>query len=132
MEAKFENSKESSCFLEQIFQWIKGANETAAAEWKELGKICGRNTPQPFNTTGNRMKVIFHSNEAVQGDGFRAMWYQNCGGVFNVTSHHNVIVSPSYPNFYKPNLVCNYTLVAPQEKFIVQFVEFQVEQGKDE
>lgn len=40
-------------------------------EWVSLGKVCGRNFPVPFNTTGPRMKVVFHSDESVSNEGFK-------------------------------------------------------------
>lgn len=97
-----------------------------------MGKVCGRDTPQPFTSTTNRMKVIFRSNEAIQADGFRAIWNENCGGVFTVTKERKTIVSPGYPNYYQPNLNCNYTLIVDndQEDIIVQFLEFEIEQSK--
>lgn len=78
------------------------------------------------------MKVIFHSNEAVQGDGFRAVWFENCGGIFDVTTYPKVIVSPSYPISYPPNLFCNYTLVAPNKDILVKFMDFQIEYSEQE
>lgn len=76
------------------------------------------------------MKVIFHSNEAVQLDGFHAVWSENCGGIFQATDNINVIQSPSYPNFYPPSVFCNYTIVAPNEDIIVEFTDFQLERGE--
>lgn len=114
----------------QIFDWIIADGDNNNGEWKSLGKVCGRNRPTPFNSTSNRMKVIFHSNEAVQSDGFRAVWNENCGGIFKATERINIIQSPSYPNFYPPNAFCNYTIVAPDEDIIVQFTDFQLERGE--
>ncbi|EFN89302.1 Cubilin, partial [Harpegnathos saltator] len=112
----------------QIFDWING-EESSNSEWKSLGKVCGRNTPAPFNSTSNRMKVTFHSNEAVQSDGFRAVWNENCGGVFQATKNIKMIQSPSYPYSYPPNAFCNYTIVAPNEDIIVEFTDFHLERG---
>lgn len=115
----------------QVFDWIiTEGNNDDNGEWKSLGKVCGRNTPAPFNSTSNRMKVIFHSNEAVQSDGFRAVWNENCGGIFKATEKVNIIQSPSYPNLYPPNVFCNYTIVAPDEDIIVEFTDFQLERGE--
>lgn len=113
----------------QIFDWVREANGLSEM-WKDLGKVCGRDTPPTFNSTSNRMKVMFRSNEAIQGDGFRAVWHENCGGIFEVTSHRNIITSPSYPSFYPPNFFCNYTLVAPGKSIIIKFKEFQIEHSK--
>lgn len=76
------------------------------------------------------MKVVFHSNEAIQGDGFHAVVNENCGGVFDVTTTAKVIQSPLYPNFYPKNLYCNYTLVAPGKTIVVDFTDFELERSK--
>ncbi|KOC70062.1 Cubilin [Habropoda laboriosa] len=115
----------------QAFDWVMETNGSTGGMWKDLGKVCGRNTPKPLNSTSNRMKVIFHSNEAIQGDGFRAIWNENCGGIFDVTSHVKVIQSPSYPNLYRPNMFCNYTLLAPDKDIIVEFLYFQLEHSNN-
>lgn len=107
-----------------MFDWTEGS------KWQSLGKVCGRNIPKVFNSTSNRMMVTFRSNEAIQAEGFRALWYENCGGVFNVTETQKIIQSPSYPNLYRPNLFCNYTLIAPEEDIIVEFMAFQLERSK--
>ncbi|XP_039305004.1 cubilin isoform X2 [Solenopsis invicta] len=113
----------------QVFDWITEEGNSNNEEWKSIGKVCGRNTPTPFNSTSNRMKVIFHSNEAVQSDGFRAVWGENCGGIFQATEKVNTIFSPSYPNLYPPNIFCNYTIVAPNDDIIIEFTEFSLERG---
>lgn len=115
-------------YVLQVFDYIKRGD--VSGEWKSLGKVCGRNTPPSFNSTSNRMKVTFRSNEAVQSDGFRAVWSQNCGGVFQATDIANVIQSPLYPNLYPPNAYCNYTIVAPNDDIIVEFNDFNLEHGE--
>lgn len=111
----------------KLFKW--NDNEKGDNEWIEIDKVCGRNTPGPYNSTSTRLKVLFHSNEAIEGDGFRALWYQDCGGVFEVTKEMKYIKSPNYPSSYKRNQFCNYTLIAPEKNIIVDFLDFQVEQG---
>ena len=75
------------------------------------------------------MKVLFHSNEAIEGDGFRARWYLECGGIFEATNEMKHLKSPNYPNAYDRNQFCNYTLIAPGKNIIVDFIDFQIEQG---
>ncbi|XP_066598353.1 cubilin-like [Prorops nasuta] len=111
----------------EIFNW--NISESRNGNWTSLGKVCGRNTPAPFNSTSNRMKVVFRSNDAVQGDGFKAIWEENCGGVFQVTSEPNFLVSPQFPDYYRPNLYCNYTLIAPEKDIIAKFMDFNLELG---
>ncbi|XP_076174105.1 cubilin isoform X2 [Ptiloglossa arizonensis] len=122
-----ESSKNCDNDYVQAFDWVKDNGE---GRWKSLGKVCGRNKPPPFNSTSNRMKVTFHSNERIESDGFRALWFENCGGVFEVTDTPKVIKSPSYPNFYRPNLNCNYTLITENKDIIVEFMEFQLERSR--
>lgn len=112
-----------------MFDWIEHQDGNKSY-WKSLGKVCGRDAPPIFNSTSKRMKVTFHSNDRVQGDGFMAQWYENCGGVFEVTKKMQTIKSPSYPALYKPNLFCNYTLVAPGNDIVVRFKEFQLERSE--
>ncbi|XP_011302978.1 cubilin [Fopius arisanus] len=96
--------------------------------WKSLGKVCGRNTPSPFNTTTNHIKVIFHSNDDIRGDGFKAHIDKNCGGIFMASQVSQTIMSPMYPNGYPRYLNCNYTIVAPHRKaVIVEFENFDLE-----
>lgn len=51
-------------------------------DWIPLARHCGRQLPPSINTTGTSVKVIFKSNENLNGDGFRLYWYSPCGGVF--------------------------------------------------
>ncbi|TGZ53188.1 Cubilin [Temnothorax longispinosus] len=129
---RFSLETSSNCEKDyvQVFDWVREQGNYDNGEWKSLGKVCGRNTPMPFNSTTNRMKVIFHSNEAVQADGFHAVWSENCGGVFQATEKVNVIQSPSYPNLYPNSIFCNYTIVAPNDDIVVEFTDFQLERGR--
>lgn len=73
-------------------------------------------------------RVIFRSDDKTPGDGFSAVWNQNCGGVFKVDSTKRVLSSPGFPKAYGPNLLCNYTFVAPPKSYInMNFLEFAVE-----
>ncbi|XP_012276352.1 cubilin [Orussus abietinus] len=122
---RFQMETSNNCEKDfvQVFGW-KSKNST----WEDLGKFCGRNAPAPVKSTTNRMKVLFRSNEAIQGDGFTARWEENCGGIFDVTSHdQKYIQSPGYPHAYTGNLFCNYTLLAPGKNIRVDFTDFFLE-----
>lgn len=97
-------------------------------DWKSMARVCGRSTPQPLNSTGNKMRVIFRTNENTVGEGFTIKWDENCGGVFPVTKDAQSLTSPNFPNRYPRNIRCNYTLVAGPEDYInVDFDEFEME-----
>lgn len=94
-----------------------------------MGKVCGRNNPTPFNSTSNQMSVLFRTNNALTADGFRARWNVNCGGILPVTTDKQYLTSPGWPTNYKPNLVCNYTFLAPNQDIMIEFVNFDLEGG---
>jgi cubilin len=97
-------------------------------DWTSLGKVCGRNSPSAFNSTGPKMKVLFRSDEKNNGDGFTIDWEQNCGGVFDVTEAKQTLASPGYPGNYGRLLTCNYTLMAPEGQYMwVNFLDFEME-----
>merc|ERR1719431_1215074 len=47
----------------------------------ELGKLCGDATPSTMRSSGNKMTVIFHSDENVNKKGFKATWKAVSGTV---------------------------------------------------
>lgn len=98
-------------------------------EWVSLGKKCGRELPVPYNSTGQRLKLIFRSDDATDGDGFNAIWTQNCGGIFKVDDKTRILSSPGYPMAYGSSLYCNYTLVSdvPEAFININFLDFEVE-----
>ncbi|KAF4527381.1 hypothetical protein B566_EDAN015950 [Ephemera danica] len=95
--------------------------------WVSMGKVCGRNKPPSYNSTSNRMKILFRSDNQVNADGFKAQWNVNCGGL--LTAQKGVIVSPSYPGNYGKSLLCNYTISAPNLVIEYEFVDFSLQQG---
>uniref|UniRef100_A0A1B0D3H0 Uncharacterized protein n=1 Tax=Phlebotomus papatasi TaxID=29031 RepID=A0A1B0D3H0_PHLPP len=101
----------------------------SSGNWHSLGRVCGRETPPIFNATESSLKLVFRTNEAISGDGFSVKWFQNCGGLFEVTETiPDVIFSPNYPSNYARLLNCNYTFVAPPEKYVnIDFEDFELE-----
>lgn len=101
-------------------------------EWRSLGKFCGRQVPGRLESSESKLKVRFVSDDRVVGDGFAINWEQQCGGVYYVSDRMKTLVSPGYPNLYPPELFCNYTFVAPQDKYIqIQFKEFALEKRRN-
>lgn len=96
--------------------------------WISLGRYCGRDIPPFRNSTGGSMKVVFHTDNEIDGDGFSATWSENCGGIFKATSETKIITSPRYPLKYVKNAHCNYTIMADADAQIsVKFLDFELE-----
>ena len=97
-------------------------------EWISLGKRCGRDVPKPFNSTSDKMKIVFRSDNTSNADGFSAVWSQNCGGLYKVDKEPRIISSPGYPKLYGPQLYCNYTFNSPPGTYInIEFLDFSIE-----
>lgn len=97
-------------------------------EFKEIKRLCGRETPKYLNSTGREMKILFRTDGDGDGDGFTAQWAENCGGIFKATRIPQFITSPRYPEPYPKNLFCNYSIVADEGQSIsVKFVSFDLE-----
>lgn len=93
-----------------------------------LGRFCGRDIPQYVNSTGSEMRVILRTDGDIAGDGFSALWSENCGGIFKATNEVQFIESPGYPDKYLGNLNCNYTIITDGDGQInVNFVDFELE-----
>lgn len=98
-------------------------------KWVSLARFCGREVPNFVNSTGREMKVVFHTDNDGDGDGFSAAWTENCGGVFRVKDQAQIITSPRYPEKYPKSIVCNYSLVAEETKSVaVKFLDFELEE----
>ncbi|XP_045491488.1 LOW QUALITY PROTEIN: cubilin homolog [Colias croceus] len=104
-----------------IYDW---KNET----YSEIARLCGRTIPPVYNSSLNRMKVIFRSDANVNLDGFSAQWSPICGGTFEAKEKEQVLYSPGYTDEYRPSLDCTYKIVSTHHKFIVlKFLDFDLE-----
>lgn len=100
------------------------------SSWNLLDKLCGRKNLPAYNSTGTKMKLIFRTDRSIQGDGFSAKWNQNCGGIFHVSKQTEILTSPGFPRNYGKLLTCNYTFIAPKDKFInIEFLSFDLEKA---
>ncbi|XP_046746260.1 cubilin-like [Diprion similis] len=122
---RFQLEQSADCAKDfvQVFDWREDPT-TGVTSLYPYPKLCGRSMPQPLNSTSNRMRVLFRSNDKIQGDGFRARWNVNCGGTILVTKQRKYLTSPGWPGSYGANLFCNYTFLAPGKNIIVRFVQF--------
>lgn len=97
-------------------------------KFQEIKRLCGRDAPLSVNTTGREMKVIFHTDDNGDGDGFTGMWSENCGGLFQATNKPQIITSPRFPELYPKNIYCNYSIKAKEGQSVsVKFLNFDLE-----
>ncbi|KAK9890452.1 hypothetical protein WA026_010538 [Henosepilachna vigintioctopunctata] len=102
----------------EVFDWKN-------QKWVTFGKRCGRNVTT-YKSSGNKLLVIFRSNERISGVGFQAEWKKKCGGVFLTSSDKKYIISPGYPYQYGNNLRCKYEIYGI-ETYVVEFEDFALE-----
>ncbi|KAG7161827.1 Cubilin-like 2 [Homarus americanus] len=96
--------------------------------WFGQNKLCGKQAPLPVTSTGSRIKLLFHSNDAVQGKGFKVSWVTHCGR--NYTNPTGYIVSPGHPDVYPPNTNCEFRILASPQQFVtIHFFSFVMEPG---
>lgn len=100
-------------------------------KWVSLGKSCGRQMLL-YNSTTNKLKVMFRSDNATSFQGFRATWITNCGGTFKADLIKRYLVSPGYPDGYSNNLQCTYKIVSDNKYMYINFEDFLLERGRKE
>lgn len=123
---RFNLEKSDNCSKDYV-EFMDRIND----EWVSMGRVCGKDAPQVFNSTGSLMRVIFRSDSSVEGDGFTLKWQQNCGGIYTVDQNVGVMMSPNYPMNYDRLITCNYTFVAREKDYFINlnFVDFSLEDG---
>ncbi|XP_046567693.1 tolloid-like protein 2 isoform X2 [Haliotis rubra] len=107
-----------------------------ANDARQLAKICdSRSTP--IVSSSNHMTIMFHSDHAVTGGGFRLQYslerpnVSNCGSSLLSASKHSwrYLSSPGYPYYnYNNNMYCEWTISAPagyKVKVEVQTISMQ-------
>ncbi|XP_029722333.2 cubilin homolog isoform X1 [Aedes albopictus] len=123
---RFNLEKSENCSKDYL-EFFDRINDS----WTSVGRVCGKNTPKMFNSTGSLMRVIFRTDSSVEGDGFTIKWEQNCGGIYTVDQNTGVMMSPNYPMNYDRMVTCNYTFVANDQNSYVNlnFIDFALEDG---
>ncbi|RZF39688.1 hypothetical protein LSTR_LSTR013176 [Laodelphax striatellus] len=114
-----ESSKDCTKDYVKIFIWKN-------KQWIENSVHCGRNQVNvEIETEATRVRVLFHSDESNEGDGFKLLWTTKCGGTF--TEPQGQIMSPNYPRKYVPFLNCVYNIAAPGKIIRGSFTAFDLE-----
>lgn len=99
-------------------------------KWVSLGKRCGRQTPM-YNSTTNKLKILFRSDNNTSFQGFKLTWTVSCGGVFKADHIKRYLVSPGYPEGYSNNLACQYNIISDNKFMYITFEDFLLERGKN-
>ncbi|XP_075163375.1 cubilin homolog [Haematobia irritans] len=76
--------------------------------WIPGPRYCGRELPLPYNATSQRLRLTFHTDGSVKGDGFTLNIRSHCTVVLNVTSEVQKVESPTPLGFGGRRLQCNY------------------------
>ncbi|KAH8330032.1 hypothetical protein KR074_010232, partial [Drosophila pseudoananassae] len=89
-----------------------------------IGRFCGKTIPTRLPGYTNEMRVIFHSDVARSGRGFRLRWRllsPGCGG--RLKANRGVITSPRYPNPYPHLANCEWGITVHPGSEIALLVE---------
>ena len=88
----------------------------------QLAKLCGDSIPSAIKSSGNKLTVVFHSDQSVTKKGFEASWIKVSG----VSS--GVVTSPGYPSSYPNSQEQVKTISVPQgAKIELYFENFNIE-----
>lgn len=95
-------------------------------QWRQVGeRHCGLTLPPPIVASTHIARLIFRSNEAVNGDGFNFAYFLACGDTFTAVS--GTITSPNWPQMYDNGLHCEYLISRPNDYITLEFEQFTLE-----
>lgn len=115
------------------WDWVRIYDGSSNTDTR-LGQFCGSIT-SPIASTGNTLRVEFHTDSSVNATGFEATYKTGCGGDF--TAYSGTLTSPGYPGNYQANLDCTYNVETIVGSTVsLNFQELDVESssncGKDQ
>ncbi|KAK7065277.1 hypothetical protein SK128_012049 [Halocaridina rubra] len=124
---RFDIETSTNCNNDYLQFFHSGqAHTDEALAWIPDQKLCGKQMPSPVISRGIKVKLLFHTNEAIQGHGFKVSYVLQCGN--NYTSDFGNIASPAYPNSYPHDAVCDYRIIAPSDSYVrILFTSFELE-----
>ena len=88
-------------------------------------KLCGSTLPDPIFPKSEKVDIIFHSNDYLEGFGFSLTYVSNfagCGGL--ITGYGGNIYSTDYPKSYEDDLNCEWQIISPSENMSIK-MEFK-------
>ncbi|KAK8372409.1 hypothetical protein O3P69_012463, partial [Scylla paramamosain] len=69
---QFDVETSSNCQNDYVQVYhAEQAEPHAPITWVSDRRLCGKQLPQPINSSGSRVKLLFHTNGDVQGSGFQ-------------------------------------------------------------
>ncbi|XP_016988568.1 cubilin homolog [Drosophila rhopaloa] len=94
-----------------------------------IGHFCGRNIPTRIPTYTHEVRLLFHTDSAISGHGFRLRWRGfafGCGG--RLQSNAGSFTSPRYPNPYPNSAHCEWRIRTHPGSAISLYIEdFELE-----
>ncbi|GBN16484.1 Cubilin [Araneus ventricosus] len=123
---RFDIEMDDSCSKD--FVMVEDFNDDGT--WTEAIKKCGPANPEPYISKNRKVRITFHTNDRINGDGFNIVYSTACGG--NFTSPTGEIFSPNYPNSYGDRLNCTYTIGGPFQYISLSFEShFSIESNNE-
>uniref|UniRef100_A0A182Y0Z6 Cubilin n=1 Tax=Anopheles stephensi TaxID=30069 RepID=A0A182Y0Z6_ANOST len=121
--SKFHLEQSEGCKFDYLEIFDGSSTEDAS-----LGKFCGDRMPPTFTSTGHALLLKFHTDWSAPNPGFSLVYKIKCGGTF--TDPGVEIMSPSYPQMYQADQLCDYVIQAPLGKAIsFDFQDFDIEKN---
>lgn len=94
-----------------------------------IGRFCGKTIPTRIPGFTSEMRLLFHTDVARSGRGFRLRWRMlntGCGG--RLKANRGVITSPRYPNPYPHLADCEWRItVHPGSEIALHIEDFELE-----
>nr|XP_009858219.1 uncharacterized protein LOC104265580 [Ciona intestinalis] len=96
-------------------------------------RYCDSVRPPNFISISNRVRIAFQTNEAIQAKGFFATYQviaaSGCGGPRDQITQRGLIQSKNYPEYYEPNLRCEWIIkTEPENDIQITFHDFALEE----
>ncbi|CAD7003310.1 unnamed protein product [Ceratitis capitata] len=86
--------------------------------WQPKERYCGRDVPNSYNGTSNRLLIVFRTDNATRGDGFTFRISPSCTATFNVTDQLQMVQPPTDEIGTYSRLRCSYTFLTSSDNAI--------------
>ena len=101
-----------------------------------IAELTGSTLPDEISSTGNKLFLVFHSDNDSTAPGFFASYSTDrpewCSGMTILTEQSDVISDGSHQFYYENNSLCMWQLIPPDASTLtVNFTKFQTEEDTD-